>query len=59
MAETTPARDTGAFRRALRSRRVQERFVHLAYYEGMLPEQSMLLGLGLTAAARRALRERS
>lgn len=33
--------------------------MHLAYYEGMPPEQGMLLGLELTAAARRALRERS
>lgn len=46
-----------AFRRLLRSRSVQERFVHLAYYEGMPPEQRILLGLDLIATARRARRD--
>lgn len=45
-----------AFRRRLRSRSVQERFVHLAYYEGEPPGQSLRLGIELSEAAERTRR---
>jgi hypothetical protein len=59
MGAPATSSDAGDIRRILRSRRVQERFLHLAHYEGRSPAQGILLGLELTAAARRALRERS
>jgi hypothetical protein len=54
-----PATEAEVIRRLVHSRRLQERFLHLAYYEGRTPEEGMRLGLDLTAAAHRAREARS
>lgn len=47
-----PPRD--AMLNAIRSRRVEERLLHLSFYLDEPPERSILLGLELSEAARRA-----
>lgn len=44
------------FRRRSRSWSVEERFAHLAGYEGEPPAQSLLLGIALSEAAERTRR---
>lgn len=43
-----------AVRRFLRSRRMQERLIHLSYYRDEPPAQSLLRGLALSEAAHRS-----
>ncbi|HEV8359274.1 MAG TPA: hypothetical protein VGR28_02345 [Candidatus Thermoplasmatota archaeon] len=45
-----------AFVQRLRGRGVQERFAHLAYYEGEPPGQSLRVGIELSEAAERTRR---